>query len=224
WDNVPVGGRVGSTSPLRSLSRRRRRRSCRNLQDLWAPLLDSAIWAAPGKPIAPSRSSLFPLHGRAVLFSPQEKGGQGGFLARSQAKHEPLYIKERPSSSTSSASRTLSLAVNSAWIAVLWIFILVPPIPRAPQVRTCPREVPLSVASTPSMPRGGTALRSMSAVRLDRLRQTEAGRSETPAAPAAMTTEWPCKASARSSAVVGAKGVIGPPMVWRRDSASSVAR
>ena len=48
-------------------------------------------------------------------------------------------------SRTSSASRTWLFAANRSWMAFLWIFILVPPTPSAPQARTPERSLSLSV-------------------------------------------------------------------------------
>src|SRR5258708_20553820 len=74
------------------------------------------------------------------------------------------------------------------------------------------------------MPRGGTAFRSIKTLSAVNFRQTDAGRSVTPDAPAQTTTAQALRASAKASVLDAANGVIAPPVVSLSDSARAAAR
>ena len=95
---------------------------------------------------------------KSVGQQEQVEAARPGVACRRRGpKDHPIV---RPIARTSSASRTLSLAVKSSWTARLWIFIFDAPHPVPPGADAV--AIGASVGrGDPFDPQGGTALRSM---------------------------------------------------------------
>src|SRR6185437_993725 len=116
------------------------------------------------------------------------------------------------------------VALEQARDAPLWTFILNPPTPIAPNAVTPSRSLASSPVSMPSMPNGGTALRSHATWSPRRLTHASRGTSSTPAGPALRRMSG-CSASSTCAASdalrMHAMATSPPNRVWMFDRARS---
>ena len=135
------------------------------------------------------------------------------------ARHRILLSSATSSRATSaivSASSTRSLRANSRATQALCSFVLKLPTPNAPRHVDAVALAPASLTSTPSMPSGGTALRSTATFRSSRPVHADFGTSCTPAGPELSSTSAPFE-QLRQLRRVGQRGRLDLDVEARAD-------